>query len=205
MSEIESTEVSWSPLMKAAMPLVRREVLGAGDRARLILERARRDALMLLSEAESRAEERGREARREALETAMEDAAEIVARAEAFAREYQRTLQDQMIDAVLSVAERVWGDLGADRSEASARVARELRAEIPRCKVPRFRVHPDDVSALRGASLEPIADPSLRPGDCVAEVEGAVHDGRAVVRASLAVNALAAALGRSAKGVIDEP
>ncbi len=204
-SRAEGSTVRLSCFLRQHRPVLPSELLDSSEQARSIVEDARLRAERIEADARARAKAEADDARRELIESASVEAAEVVARSLFWRRAYEKELRGAMITAVLAVAERVWGELGDDRSSVAARVALEIQRELETSVRPVFRVHPDDAGALRETGLDPTPDPALEPGDCVVETEGAVHDGRARVRASLALDALKGFLARGAPEVEHEP
>ena len=109
------------------------------------------------------------------------------------------------MEAALAVAGQVWRGAVVDRGLAAASAAEALAADLAPGAVLAVRCHPRDLAAVAVTGLPATADPGLAPGDCVVEVPGGVLDARASVRARLAVEALAAALGRGAPATGDAP
>lgn len=191
-------------LLKGHSPLVASEVFDSGREAQAIIASALEEADRIVKDARAQAEGVVEEERTRAREVGKSQVAHEVARALSWGTQYEESLRGAMVDAVLAVAKRVWGDLEVERSNSVARVAREISDEVDPGQSARFRVHPHDRQALESIGLMAIADPALSPGDCVAEVGGLVHDARASVRASLALEDLALSLGRKHRGGDDE-
>ncbi|MFW5878689.1 MAG: FliH/SctL family protein [Myxococcota bacterium] len=197
-------EEGFSCLVRSYRPHVASVVLDAFEEAGTILEQAERRAAEIRAEAEERVAVAAEDARRAATREAEAEAARKVAEAAGWARAFRRETEGVMVEAVISVAERVWGELGGSRSASAAMVAAALREELSGQGRLRARLHPDDLEAACGLEgLELVADESLSPGDCVMEIPGAVYDARAATRADLALGALAEAL-RGEEGLEDE-
>jgi flagellar biosynthesis/type III secretory pathway protein FliH len=201
LGAMDDTPTPFRPVVHRFRPVVPAEILDAEDAARAVLAAARSRAEALLAETEARVDAAVGEARLAAAEAVEAAAAERIAAAARVAAAHGQALRGALADAVLSVAERVWGDLGADRPAAVARVVGEVRREVEGRSAIKLRVHPADLEGVRGlAGITAVADPSLSPGDCVAEADGTIYDGRATVRAEVALEALAQALAPLREG-----
>ncbi len=182
---------------KCFRPVVRKAVFDARAEAARIIGDARAEASLLLESATAEARDSAEAVRARALEEADREKAGAAVEAVEIIRRCEERLRPLMVDSVLAVAERVWVDMGekVEKAEAAAVVAAELCSEL-RDKGPlRVQVHPDDRARVAELGAEVMSDPSLASGDCVVEAQDGVYDGRASVRARLAVDALASALG----------
>jgi len=187
-----------SPVRRAFAPVVPGERLAATAHARAIVERARHEAEAIRAEALDAVHVAVASARARVLAETRAEAARRIAELDAVLAARRAELEVAAVEAVLAVAERVWREVPDDRSAAAARVAAELARDLDAATVLRARVHPKDANAVRTLGVAVVEDGGLAPGDCVLECTDGVRDARASVRARVAIEALASALGRAA-------
>lgn len=181
-------------LLRGHLPIIPGELMSAREQAEDLLREACEESERILATARSEADAGVRLAACRAKRAQEKKTAVQLASLHRWAKSYREALREEMIAAVLTVAERVWGELCESRPRAAALVAAELREELAGSGKLLFRAHPDDEQELEKLGLDVEPDPSLRSGDCVVERDGVVHDARAEVRAAVSLAALKEAL-----------
>ncbi len=183
------------PGFRARVP---RPVVSARAEAAALLDRARAEAEAVRAAALDRVSVAVASARAEARAEADAALASEVAEACRGLARWRAAFEAAAVEAALAVAGQVWRGAAVDWGAAAASAAEALAEGLAPGALLAVRCHPGDLAAVAATGLPARADAALAPGDCVVEVPGGVLDGRAAVRARLAVEALAAALGRGA-------
>jgi len=190
------------PAFRARVP---RQVISARAEAHAVLEGARAEAEALRTAALDRVSVAVASARAEARAEADAALARELAEARLGLERWRAAFEAAAVEAAVAVAEQVWRGASVDRSAAAAAAAEALAEGLAPGAALAVRCHPGDLPAVAATGLAPTADRSLAPGDCVVEVPDGLLDARASVRARLAVEALAAALGRGAPDAGEAP
>ncbi|RMG14981.1 MAG: hypothetical protein D6729_12920 [Deltaproteobacteria bacterium] len=179
----------------AFRPLVPGEVLDARAEARAILAAAEAQARHIRDAAEAEVAQAVAEATRAAEARLAAAAAQRLREVERLAELRRLAWEQAVARAALAVAEQVWGRVEVDTAEAAQAAAWALAEEIEAAPGVRLRVHPDDAPFVEVGLIPVVGDGSLEPGDAVLETEDGLRDARVRTRLSIALDALAAALG----------
>jgi len=198
------TQTPFRALHPGFMPLIPAPVATAAEEARAIVSRAEAYAAALRAEATQVVAEAAQAAAEEAHREGVAAQAVRLAALDATLGAWLAGLELAAADALLHLAAEVWPALAPpDPAPMIAATAARLRAQLGDRHPLTLYVAPELVPSLSLSWAQVRPDPALGPGDCRLEAPALAWDSRATTRAQIALEALAARLGRAAPELPD--
>lgn len=208
-SEAGGPEATPSPAGRARKRIIEREVVGATEEARRILESAKAEAEAILGAARQEAESLRQSGYAEGVEQGKVEATETMTRGLVALRQMERGLEAEYIGLLRECVEKILQQELTQSPKAILSVVRGALLDARQQREVTVRVHPDDAELVeqnQARMLEVLAranmvtvrsDPGVQRGGCIVATELGLIDASLERQLDALVRAVNAELGES--------